>query len=54
MTRTCWAKQGIATAMEVAIKKRALRMRETPSVLIDPTSPIGCEIDLSRVKGKEA
>jgi hypothetical protein len=29
-------------------------MRETPPVLIDPTSPIGSEIDLFQVKGKEA
>src|SRR6516165_9358464 len=28
-TRTCWAKQGIATAMEVAIKT-AFSIRETP------------------------
>jgi hypothetical protein len=37
--------------MEVAIKKRALSMRETPPVLIDPTD---LKLICSRVKGKEA
>jgi hypothetical protein len=31
MTRTCWAKQGIATAIEAAIKT-AFSIRETPPV----------------------
>jgi hypothetical protein len=34
ITRTCWAKQGIATAREVAIKT-ALSMRETSTHVIN-------------------